>query len=34
MTRGQPSQECGGNIYCFARKGDSLQGTGYKRGVH
>jgi len=34
MTRGQPSQECGGNTYCFARKADSLQGTGYKHAVH
>lgn len=34
MTRGQPSQECGGNTYCFARKADSLQGTGYKCAAH
>jgi len=29
ITRGQPSQEHGGNTYCFATKADSLQDTGY-----
>jgi hypothetical protein len=34
ITGGQPSQECGGNTYCFARRAESLLGTGYQCAIY